>query len=162
MNKNHLPLGAAVLLTLVLVGCETDGGISARTQEKSAVYATLKPWEKKYIEKGTVAVGFTPDMVYMAMGHPDKVESKDLPEGHVDLWTYSRYYPDLSSIHGFQSAKFTAESAYQPQPASMQTATGGYAKLIAARMPELTAVRPLLTLEGLRLTWSSHAQTGKD
>jgi type III pantothenate kinase len=30
-------------------------------------------------------------------------------------------------------------------------ATGGYAKLIAAGMSEITAVRPLLTLEGLRL-----------
>jgi type III pantothenate kinase len=37
-------------------------------------------------------------------------------------------------------------------------ATGGYAELIAARMPEITAVRPLLTLEGLRLTWESHAR----
>lgn len=30
-------------------------------------------------------------------------------------------------------------------------ATGGYAKLIAARMPEISAVEPNLTLEGLRL-----------
>ena len=37
-------------------------------------------------------------------------------------------------------------------------ATGGYAELIAARMPEITAVRPLLTLEGLRLTWEGHAR----
>ena len=35
-------------------------------------------------------------------------------------------------------------------------ATGGYAKLIAARMPEIIAVDPLLTLEGLRLTWESN------
>jgi len=32
-------------------------------------------------------------------------------------------------------------------------ATGGYAKLIASKMPEISAVRPDLTLEGLRLTW---------
>jgi type III pantothenate kinase len=36
-------------------------------------------------------------------------------------------------------------------------ATGGYAKLIAAQMPEIIAVDPLLTLEGLRLTWESNA-----
>jgi len=30
-------------------------------------------------------------------------------------------------------------------------ATGGYARLIAARLPEITAVRPHLTLEGLRI-----------
>lgn len=35
-------------------------------------------------------------------------------------------------------------------------ATGGYAKLIAAKLPEITAVDPLLTLEGLRLVWFAH------
>jgi type III pantothenate kinase len=35
-------------------------------------------------------------------------------------------------------------------------ATGGYAKLIAAKLPEITAVDPLLTLEGLRLIWCTH------
>ncbi len=33
-------------------------------------------------------------------------------------------------------------------------ATGGYARLIASRLPEITAVDPLLTLEGLRLVWN--------
>lgn len=35
-------------------------------------------------------------------------------------------------------------------------ATGGYARLIAARLPEIAAVEPQLTLEGLRLTWRAH------
>jgi len=35
-------------------------------------------------------------------------------------------------------------------------ATGGYAKLIAAKMPEISAVRADLTLEGLRLTWEGN------
>ena len=35
-------------------------------------------------------------------------------------------------------------------------ATGGYAELIASRLPEITAVNPLLTLEGLRLVWQAH------
>lgn len=35
-------------------------------------------------------------------------------------------------------------------------ATGGYAKLIASRMPEITAVEPMLTLEGLRLVWNAN------
>ena len=34
-------------------------------------------------------------------------------------------------------------------------ATGGYADLIAARLPEISAVDPLLTLEGLRLVWEA-------
>jgi type III pantothenate kinase len=35
-------------------------------------------------------------------------------------------------------------------------ATGGYAELIAACLPEITSVEPLLTLEGLRLVWMDH------
>ena len=35
-------------------------------------------------------------------------------------------------------------------------ATGGYAALIARKLPEITAVRPNLTLEGLRRVWISH------
>lgn len=35
-------------------------------------------------------------------------------------------------------------------------ATGGYAGLIASKMPEITAVRPDLTLEGLRILWLAH------
>jgi type III pantothenate kinase len=34
-------------------------------------------------------------------------------------------------------------------------ATGGYAKLIAAKLPEISAVAPDLTLEGLRLVWQN-------
>jgi type III pantothenate kinase len=34
-------------------------------------------------------------------------------------------------------------------------ATGGYAQLIASKLPEITAVDPLLTLEGLRLVWNA-------
>ena len=32
-------------------------------------------------------------------------------------------------------------------------ATGGYAKLMASKLPEITAVDPLLTLKGLRIAW---------
>jgi type III pantothenate kinase len=35
-------------------------------------------------------------------------------------------------------------------------ATGGYAKLIAAKLPEISAVAPALTLEGLRLVWRAN------
>jgi type III pantothenate kinase len=35
-------------------------------------------------------------------------------------------------------------------------ATGGYARLIASKLREITAVDPLLTLEGLRLVWQAN------
>ena len=38
-------------------------------------------------------------------------------------------------------------------------ATGGYAKLIASKLPEISAVEPDLTLEGLRLVWENSRET---
>ena len=35
-------------------------------------------------------------------------------------------------------------------------ATGGYAELMAAGLPEISAVDPLLTLDGLRVIWNAH------
>jgi type III pantothenate kinase len=37
-------------------------------------------------------------------------------------------------------------------------ATGSYAKLMASKLPEITAVDPLLTLEGLRLVCQAHSR----
>jgi len=42
------------------------------------------------------------------------------------------------------------------EPRLPVVATGGYARLMAAKLPEITAVEPLLTLEGLRLLWLAH------
>ncbi len=39
-------------------------------------------------------------------------------------------------------------------------ATGGYAELLAAKLPEISAVEPNLTLEGLRLVWRAHHREG--
>ena len=40
-------------------------------------------------------------------------------------------------------------------------ATGGYAKLIAAKLPEISAVLPGLTLEGLRLVWQNQTRLAR-
>ncbi|HEY4983907.1 MAG TPA: type III pantothenate kinase [Verrucomicrobiae bacterium] len=37
-------------------------------------------------------------------------------------------------------------------------ATGGYAKLIASKLPEISSVEPNLTLEGLRLVWKLNSE----
>jgi hypothetical protein len=103
-----------------MAGCETDGGVARRAREKPAVYAALRPGQKRLIDRGTIATGFTPDMVYIALGRPDRVETRDFPQGHVELWTFTHYYPNVDAVHGFRHAEFTTESAYQPQLPTMQ------------------------------------------
>ena len=40
-------------------------------------------------------------------------------------------------------------------------ATGGYGKLIASKLADITAVDPLLTLDGLRLAWLGNKNAEK-
>jgi len=96
MKKLLALLGAALGFALLFSGCDTDNS-SARVQEKASLYATLKPWEKKYIDKGVVSAGFTPDMVYMAIGNPSKKQTVDGPEGQVEVWTYTNFYPSAEA-----------------------------------------------------------------
>ncbi len=62
----------------------------------------------------------------------------------------------VGAVHGYRGlvreliAELKRELRVNQLPV---VATGGYAKLIAAKLPEISAVAPDLTLEGLRLVW---------
>jgi type III pantothenate kinase len=74
----------------------------------------------------------------------------------------------IGAVHGYRGLikelikELRRELACRKLPV---VATGGYAELIAAKVSEITAVDPFLTLEGLRLAWASQAHlslaTGK-
>lgn len=65
----------------------------------------------------------------------------------------------VGAVHGYRGlvreliAELKRELGAKHLPV---VATGGYAKLIAAKLPEISAVAPDLTLEGLRLVWKSN------
>jgi type III pantothenate kinase len=65
----------------------------------------------------------------------------------------------VGAVHGYRGlikeliAELRRELAVEKLPV---VATGGYAKLIARKLPVITAVKPSLTLEGLRLLWLAH------
>ncbi len=94
--KSICTFGAALVATILLAGCDATGGVTARIQEKSAVFAQLTPEQKKNIEEGAIEYGYNTDMVYMALGKPSKVKEKAAPEGTVLMWTYNNYYPTVA------------------------------------------------------------------
>ncbi|MGO8765384.1 MAG: type III pantothenate kinase, partial [Limisphaerales bacterium] len=64
----------------------------------------------------------------------------------------------IGAVHGYRGLVRELISELKQELRVKQLpvlATGGYAKLIAAKMPEISAVEPDLTLEGLRLTWQT-------
>src|SRR5205809_43205 len=63
----------------------------------------------------------------------------------------------IGALHGYRGLVRELVSRLKQHlksPALPVVATGGYAKLMAKGLPEITAVQPLLTLEGLRLVQS--------
>ena len=65
----------------------------------------------------------------------------------------------IGAVHGYRGlirgllVELTRELKARRLPVVV---TGGYAKLIASKLPEISAVEPNLTLEGLRLVWTAH------
>jgi len=64
----------------------------------------------------------------------------------------------IGTVHGYRGLvrELIAELKRELKAKNLPVvATGGYAELIAAKLPEITAVKPNLTLEGLRLIWQN-------
>jgi type III pantothenate kinase len=62
----------------------------------------------------------------------------------------------IGAVHGYRGLvrELIAELKRELRAKKLPVvATGGYAKLMAAKLPEISAVAPDLTLEGLRLVW---------
>lgn len=78
-----IPLLAAVAL-LPFAGCNTARPPTTAT--------TLEPEIRKKVERGIVEPGFTPEMVYMALGKPS-VPADGLADATRDgTWIYNNYH----------------------------------------------------------------------
>lgn len=69
----------------------------------------------------------------------------------------------IGAVHGYRGLVRALIEELKKElgaPRLPVVATGGYAALIAKGLPEITAVDPNLTLDGLRLVWGAHAGSG--
>ena len=78
-------LSAAVL---AVTGCST---INSRIEEKSAVFAALPQADQLRIRQGSVAVGDSTDLVYIALGKPDVRRERYHAKTHESVWIYQSY-----------------------------------------------------------------------
>jgi hypothetical protein len=87
--KFFLPLMAL----LFLAGCST---IDKRIQEKSALFNGLDAPTQEQLRKGIVEIGYSPDMVYIALGKPDGIRDRVSADGRELIWTYTSYTQDYA------------------------------------------------------------------
>ncbi|MBP6507371.1 MAG: hypothetical protein KA257_07380 [Opitutaceae bacterium] len=76
----------ALLLAGALTGCNT---VTERIAEKHEAYDELEPEAQQAIKQGRVGVGFTPDMVYMALGQPTKIVTS--ADGKETTWSFMNF-----------------------------------------------------------------------
>ncbi len=78
-------LGAALLLT----GCST---VTSRINEKGTMFEGLDSATQAKLQHGDIGIGFTPDMVYVALGTPDARRHRTTADGTTETWVYGTYY----------------------------------------------------------------------
>ena len=86
---------APILLgaVLALTGCNTT---SSRIKQKADVFASLPAADQERLHKGNVAIGDTTDMVFIAIGAPDRhIESISAGTRKME-WIYRHYYETYS------------------------------------------------------------------
>jgi hypothetical protein len=76
-----------------MLACNTT---SSRIRGQQALFDTYPPEIQQSIRDGHIEVGYTPEMVVMALGEPDhKIEAK--PEDELgEIWTYRKSVPGFS------------------------------------------------------------------
>jgi hypothetical protein len=72
-----------------LGGCQT---VDSRIKEKPDVFAKLDPATKDKIKQGIIELGYTEDMVYLALGTPDQKRESSSTAGQAVIWIYNTYY----------------------------------------------------------------------
>lgn len=96
MFKMHRVFALACL-ALLLGGCST---IPSRIEEKSAAFAALDADTQNKIRLGRVDVGYSPDLVYIALGTPDERLTKTTTTGTSETWIYNNYHQEyLGRVH---------------------------------------------------------------
>jgi hypothetical protein len=89
-------------LLLALAGCNT---IDRRISEKQDVFNRLDLQTQAKVRQGTISIGYTPDMVYIALGPPSAKQQKAIAEGDESIWIYKAYYRKYegTAFAGYQS-----------------------------------------------------------
>jgi hypothetical protein len=81
---------------LVLTGCQS---VDSRIRENPQLFASLDAQTQAKIRQGIIELGYTHDMVYLALGAPDQKRESRSVNGTTTLWIYSTYYERYDGRH---------------------------------------------------------------
>jgi hypothetical protein len=74
-------------VVLLAAGCASTP--ERRIERNAGLFATFPPEAQAKVRKGEVAIGFTKDMVRLALGAPRQIHVRTTQVGEVEVWTYT-------------------------------------------------------------------------
>ncbi len=90
-----LPLLALTAL-LLAAGCQS---VDSRIKENPQLFASLDAGTQAKIKQGIIDLGFTEDMVYLALGAPDQKRESRSAAGARTVWIYNTYFERYDGTH---------------------------------------------------------------
>ena len=93
MNTNFLKIGVAVGVVGLLAGCST---VDSRVKEHEVAFNTRPADVQQKVRDKQVDVGFTPDMVLVALGDPARKVTRTTAQGQGEVWLYEDKSPKFS------------------------------------------------------------------
>ena len=78
---------------LVLMGCATP---ESRIKEKPEVFAGFPPDVQANVRAGKIDIGYDKDMVYIALGKPERQYTRKTKDGTTEVWSYTASYTTTS------------------------------------------------------------------
>ncbi|MDR2863631.1 MAG: hypothetical protein LBV54_07160 [Puniceicoccales bacterium] len=79
---------------LVLCGCSS---FESRAREHNATFTALPTATQERLRSGDVALGDTPEMVYLAWGEPDRKSTRKNAAGISEQWLYYQHHVQYST-----------------------------------------------------------------
>ena len=114
----NLVRGLLSIFLLLLAACSTP---QSRIEQNRAVFDTYPPDVREKINAGQVAVGFTPEMVRLALGEPDHKFIRKSDAGDAEVWSYHDNGPRFSFGLGVASG-----SRHSGMAGGVGVSSGGY------------------------------------
>lgn len=100
-------IGLCALASLTLAGCSSP---DSRVRSHQAEFASWPPDVQQKVKAGQVDVGFTPEMVRVAFGEPDRTYTRTTANGTSEVWSYDDHGPKFSIGLGMGTSR--GSSAY--------------------------------------------------
>jgi len=96
--ERYFACALVVSVCISICGCYSPG---SRIKNHAEVFATFSPEVQENVRRGEVEMGYTQDMVFIALGKPDRKYVRYSERGQTEVWSYvtTEYWTDRQRVN---------------------------------------------------------------